>query len=298
MNCVVSGGTGFIGRRIVDRLQRDGHEVAVWTRRPLSETRVGVRAFAWDPLHGEPAAESLEGMDAVIHLAGEPVAQRWNVEVKNRIADSRVAGTRRLAYAMGRAQAKPKVLVSASAIGYYGERGDEVLTESSGPGQGFLADVCRGWEAEADRAAEFGIRVIKMRIGFVLGKDGGALARMAPVFRLMAGGKLGSGRQWMPWVHADDVADMFVYAAENRISGAWNVTSPNPVRNEEFTRELGKAVHRPAIFPVPAIALKLAFGELGQHMLDSTRVIPEAAQQAGYQFRFPELGAALNNLVA
>jgi uncharacterized protein len=277
MKSIVSGGTGFIGRRIVERLRRDGHEVAVWSRR------------------GSNA--SLDGMDAVIHLAGEPVAQRWNAAVKQRILDSRVLGTRRLVEAIGRAAAGPKVLVSASAIGYYGERGDEILTENAGPGEGFLADVCRRWEAEADRAAQFGVRVMRLRIGFVLGKNGGALGKMIPAFKAGVGGKLGSGKQWMPWVHIDDVVEMFARAVESDMSGVWNATAPNPVRNEEFTKELGRVLHRPAFFPVPGLALKIAFGEMGEHMLDSARVVPEAALTAGYRFRFSELGAALRDLL-
>lgn len=291
MKCIISGGTGFIGRRIVKRLEADGHDVFVWSRHASNEI------LLWNPLESEPRQESVDGMDAVVHLAGEPVAQRWNPAVKRRIADSRVLGTRRLVDAIARVAAKPKVLVSASAIGYYGERGDEILTETSGPGRGFLADTCRGWEAEADRAMQFGVRVVKLRIGFVLGKDGGALAQMVPAFKAMVGGKLGSGRQWMPWVHVDDVAELFRHAVETEISGVWNATSPNPARNGDFTRELGNTLHRPAIFPIPGLALRIAFGELGQRMLDSARVIPEAALNAGYRFRFPELGPALRDLL-
>jgi uncharacterized protein (TIGR01777 family) len=297
MKCVISGGTGFIGRRIVDRLLRDGHYVGVWSRKPGKEKRTAVASFSWDPLRGEPPAESLNTMDAVIHLAGETVAQRWNDGVKQRIRDSRVLGTRRLVDTISRVQHKPKVLVCASAIGWYGDRGDEVLTESSTPGSGFLADTCRAWEAEADHAAEFGLRVVKLRIGFVLGTDGGALARMVPAFRAFAGGRLGSGKQWMPWIHVSDVAEMFVHVAENGISGVWNATAPNPVTNADFTREMGKALHRPALFPVPPFALKLAFGEMGQHMLDSARVIPDAALKAGFKFQYPELGPALRDLL-
>ena len=218
MKCIVSGGTGFIGRRIVDRLLRDSHYVGVWSRKPGLETRNGVASHTWDPLLGEPPAESVNAMDAVIHLAGETVAQRWNAEVKRRIRDSRVLGTRRLVDAIGRVKHKPKVLVCASAIGYYGDRGDDELTESAPPGNGFLGGDLPGWEAEADRAAEFGLRVMKLRIGFVLGKEGGALAQMRPIFRAFAGGRLGSGRQWMPWIHIDDVAELFVHAAENGLS--------------------------------------------------------------------------------
>ena len=297
MKCVISGGTGFIGRRIVDRLLRDQHYVGVWSRQPGREKRAAVASFSWDPMHGEPPAESINTMDAVIHLAGEPVAQRWNAEVKRRILDSRVLGTRALVDAISRVRHKPKVFVCASAIGYYGDRGDEVLTESSTPGSGFLAGVCRGWEKEADRAAEFGLRVIKLRIGFVLGRDGGALAQMVPAFRAFAGGRLGSGKQWMPWIHVNDVAEMFVHVVENDIAGVLNAAAPNPVTNAVFTREMGKALHRPALFAIPPFALKLAFGELGQHMLDSSRVIPEAAMKASFPFRYPELAAALRDLL-
>jgi uncharacterized protein len=296
VKCVVSGGTGFIGRRIVERLLRNNHYVGVWSRRPGAEKRTAVASFSWDPLAGEPPDDSVNTMDAVIHLAGESVAQRWNAEVKARIRDSRVLGTRRLVDVIARVPHRPKVLVCASAIGIYGDRGDEALTETSAPGSGFLADVCRAWEAEADRAAQFGLRVVKLRIGFVLGKDGGALAKMMPAFRAGVGGRLGSGKQWMPWVHADDVAELFVHAVEHDISGVWNAASPNPVTNVEFTRQLGCVAHRPTLFPVPPFALKLAFGEFAQHMLDSARVIPEAAVKGGFRFGYPELKGALGNL--
>jgi uncharacterized protein (TIGR01777 family) len=257
-----------------------------------------VASFAWDPLNGEPPLDSLEKMDAVIHLAGEPVAQRWTKAVKARIRDSRVEGTRRLVDAIGRAQHRPKVLVCASAIGFYGDRGDEVLTEDSGVGRGFLAELCQTWENEAGRATIFGLRVVKLRVGFVLGRHGGALARMIPAFRALAGGKLGSGKQWMPWIHLDDVAELFVNAVENDVEGVWNATAPNPVTNAEFTRELARAVGRPALVPVPGLALKLAFGEVGQHMLDSARVVPARALAAGYTFRFPDLEGALRDIVS
>lgn len=298
MKYVISGGTGFIGRRIVKRLLQDGHYVGVWSRKPGREKRTAVQSFSWDPLEGEPPEESLDKMDAVIHLAGEPVAQRWNDDVKRRIRDSRVLGTQRLVDAIGRVQFKPKVLVCASAVGYYGERGDEVLTESAPPGSGFLADVCRDWEAEAGRAEDFGLRVVKLRIGFVLGKDGGALGQMVPAFRAFVGGRLGSGKQWMPWIHIADVMELFLYAVESGFSGVWNATAPNPVTNTDFTRELGRALHRPTMFAVPGFALKIAFGEFGPRMLDSARAVPDAAFKAGYQFRYPELGPALHSLLS
>jgi uncharacterized protein (TIGR01777 family) len=297
MKCVVSGGTGFIGRRVVARLLQNHHYVGVWSRKPGLEKRTAIASFSWDPLQGEPSAESINAMDAVIHLAGENVAQRWSADVKRRIRDSRVLGTRHLVDAIARVKHRPKVLVCTSAIGYYGERGDEILAESSPQGKGFLADICHEWEAEADRAAELGLRVVKLRIGFVLGNDGGALGKILPVFRAGLGGRLGSGKQWMPWIHVDDVAEMFIHAAESDISGVWNTTSPNPVINADFTKQLGHALHRPSLFPVPGFALKLAFGEFGQHMLDSARVIPGAAIASGYRFRYPELGPALADLV-
>jgi uncharacterized protein (TIGR01777 family) len=298
MKCVVSGGTGFIGRRLVSRLLEQQHYVGVWSRKPGLEKRTAVASFTWDPLQGEPPAESLNSMDAVIHLAGEPVAQRWSAEVKKRIHDSRVLGTRNLVNAIAQVKHKPSILVCASAVGYYGDRGEEVLTEASRQGDGFLSDVCRGWEIEADRAAELGLRVVKLRIGIVLGKDGGALAPMLPVFRAGVGGRLGSGTQWMPWIHVDDITELLLHAVESDIRGVWNATSPNPVTNADFTRQLGSALHRPAIFPVPRFALKLAFVEFGASMLDSARVIPAAATASGFHFRYPQLAGALSNLTA
>lgn len=291
MNCIISGGSGFLGRRIRALLQQRGHAVAIWSRQK------GPDSFPWNALGHSPPPESLEGRDAVIHLAGETVAQRWSPDVKFRIRETRTAGTRRLVDAIGRMKIRPRVLVSASAIGYYGTRGDEILTETSVPGQGFLCDVCQEWEAEARRAEAFGMRVVILRIGFVLGTDGGALEQMLPIFRFGLGGNLGTGKQWMPWIHADDVANLFLHAVESEISGVWNATSPNPVINAEFTRELGIALHRPAVFPVPGFALKLAFGEFGRHMLDSARVIPKAALDAGYSFRFEDLSSALAQLL-
>jgi uncharacterized protein (TIGR01777 family) len=297
MKCIVSGGTGFIGRRVVDRLLQNSHYVGVWSRKPGLDRRTAVATHTWDPLEGDPPPESLNGMDCVIHLAGENVAQRWTPEVKRRIRDSRVLGTQRIVDTIGRVRHKPRIFICASAIGIYGDRGDEILTEASVPGTGFLADTCRAWEAEADRASRYGIRVVKIRIGFVLGKAGGALQKMVPAFRAFVGGKLGSGKQWMPWVHLDDIAEIFGHAVENEISGVWNATAPNPVRNSEFTKELAGALGRPALFPVPPLALKLAFGEFAQHMLDSARVIPENLTRAGFQFRHTDVRQALADIL-
>ena len=296
MKCIISGGSGFIGRRLVDSLLKDGHYVSVWSRTPGQETRAAVGSFFWDPMSGEPASESLEDFDAVVHLAGEPVAQRWTPEVKRKIRDSRVQGTQNLVHAISTLKRRPSVLVCASAVGYYGDRGDEILTESSSPGRGFLPEVCMEWEKQADLAQALGMRVVKLRIGVVLGRDGGALAKMAPAFKSFAGGKLGSGRQWMSWIHVDDIVAMLRYAIDRPIAGVLNGTAPAPVSNAKFTEELAAALHRPAVMSVPGFAVKALFGEMAGVMLASQRVVPKAAEAAGFQFQYPEVRAALKNI--
>src|SRR5215831_7644004 len=201
----------------------------------------------------DPPAESLANADAIVNLAGEPVAQRWTAEAKSKIRETRVQGTRRLVEAIGRRERRPAVLVSASAIGIYGSRGDEILDESSSPANDFLAEVCQAWEQEARKAEALGVRVARIRIGVVLGRGGGALEKMLPPFRAFVGGKVGSGKQWMSWVHLDDVTGLICHALENPLSGVFNATAPSPVRNSEFTSELARALNRPALFPVPAL---------------------------------------------
>jgi len=257
-----------------------------------------VQLFVWDAMKGQPPADSLDGVDAVVHLAGEPIAQRWNDEVKQKIRDSRTTGTRHLVQALSTAQRRPAVLVCGSAIGYYGSRGDEVLTESSAPGDGFMADVCVAWEKEADVAESLGIRLVKLRTGVVLGANGGALAKMLPPFKAGMGGKLGHGDQWMSWVHLDDLVGMIQHVLANPVRGAVNGTSPNPVSNADFSKALGHSLSRPAIVPMPAFTLKLMFGEMSELLLASQRVLPKAAETAGYVFRFPVLEQALENIVA
>lgn len=275
MNIAITGGSGFLGRHIATRLREH-------TIRAIS-TRSGIMA------------RDFAGCDAVIHLAGEPVSQRWTARVRERIKTSRVEGTRAVVDAL-RAN-PPKVLISASAIGYYGSRGGEILTESSTSSGDFLGDVSVEWEREAYAARQFGVRVITPRISVVLGRDGGALARMLPPFRLGVGGRIGTGAQWMSWIHIDDLANLIAFALENKVSGPMNASSPNPVTNVQFTRELARALHRPAIFPIPILALKMLFGEMAEVIVASARVLPEAALRAGFQFRFPELGAALDDLL-
>lgn len=297
MTVVITGATGFIGRRLMKVLLDGGHSVRALSRRAGANMRAEVRLFAWDPMKEAPPREALQGADAVVHLAGEPVAQRWTAEAKARIRESRVAGTRRLVEALAALAERPAVFVCASAIGIYGSRGNERLTESSPPGSGFLAEVVKDWEREADAAASLGMRVVKPRIGVVLAAHGGALARMLPPFRLGLGGTLGWGDQWMSWIHLDDLAALIAFALQAPVSGVCNAVAPNPVSNAVFTRTLAAVLRRPAIFPVPPFALRLAFGEMAQVLLDSQRVFPEAARAAGFGFSYPELRPALSNIL-
>jgi uncharacterized protein (TIGR01777 family) len=287
MNITVTGASGFLGRHLVEELKAEAHDVHVLGR------------GRWDTVSGqEPPRESLEHAGAVVHLAGEPVAQRWTAETKKRIRTSRVDGTRHLVNALSTLSRRPKVLVSASAIGFYGDRGDEILTEQSGSGIGFLAQVTEEWESAARIAEALGIRVVLLRFGMVLGKDGGALAKMLPIFRWGLGGKLGSGRQWMSWIHVADVTALIRHALiTDALRGPINATAPNPVTNADFTRTLAGALHRPGIFPVPAFALKLAFGEMASVILASQRVLPTAAEAAGFHFQYPILAGALADCV-
>jgi uncharacterized protein (TIGR01777 family) len=249
-------------------------------------------------MSGEPPEAVLKDADAVIHLAGEPVAQRWTPEAKRRIRASRVDGTEHLVRAMSKLAKPPAVLVSTSAIDYYGERGDEELTESSGPGSGFLADVCAGWEQAATGAEALGVRVVRLRFGLVLGM-GGAMALMLTPFKMGLGGRLGDGAQWMAWIHVDDVVGLICSAIDQEsLGGAVNATAPNPVRNTQFTQTLARVLRRPAFFSVPVWAMKLMFGEMSQVMLASHRVLPRSAERAGFKFAFPDLGPALRNLLA
>lgn len=293
---VVTGATGFIGRHLCALLRAPN----VLTRSPETVPSEFDRSgcFRWIPDREVPPTEALSGCDTVFHLAGEPVATgRWTKTKKARIVDSRVKGTSNLIKGLRAMQTPPSVLVAASAVGYYGSSPEDELTEESAPGSGFLADVCTQWEAAAAAAREFGVRVVTIRIGLVLGKGGGAMARLLPVFKLGLGGNLGNGRQWVPWIHVEDLARLFVFAAEkDTVRGPVNGCAPNPVRNREFTRSLGRAVGRPTLFPAPAFALRLGLGEFAQVLLASQRVLPIAAQAAGFEFRHPTINSALANL--
>ena len=296
MRIAITGASGFVGRRLLHALA--GHSLIVSSRNPKTVLPPGVGLSVWDPEAGLPVAEALASAEVVVHLAGEPVAQRWTAPVKRRIRDSRIDGTRRLVQALSRLERPPAALVCASAIGYYGSRGDEVLSEASGPGTGFLPEVCVAWEHEADGVIAFGMRVAKIRIGIVLDPGGGALARMLPPFRAGVGGPLGSGRQWMSWIHIEDLVALIVHAIEHPVRGAVNATAPAPATNADFSRALGRVLHRPAVLPAPGFALKLVFGEMAEVLLASQRVIPFAAEASGFRFAHPQLEPALQDLLA
>jgi uncharacterized protein len=298
VNITVTGASGLIGRRLLKNFRAANHGLTVLSRHTGTNLPPGVALSAWDPMQGPAPEAGLRNADVVVHLAGEPVAQRWNQTVKERIRESRVQGTRNLVAGLAALTGRPKALVCASAVGYYGSRGNETLLESSAAGTGFLPEVCVAWEREAQAAEALGIRVVRIRIGIVLDARGGALRQMLPPFRMGVGGKLGDGSQWMSWIHLADLASLFEFAVENPVSGAFNGVAPNPVSNAEFTRELGKAVHRPAIFPVPGFALKVIFGEMSEVLLGSQLALPAAAQSAGFRFGFPDLPAALSNVLS
>jgi uncharacterized protein (TIGR01777 family) len=299
MKALVTGATGFVGPRLLRLLDSP----VVLSRNPdRARTALGPLAgtvYRWDPLHGPPPAEAFEGIDVVLHLAGESVAEgRWTAAQKARIRDSRVVGTRHLVQGIAQAPVKPRAFVSASAVGYYGDRGEQELTEAAAPANDFLADVCVEWEREALAAERHGVRVVAARTGIVLGAGGGALAKMLTPFKLGAGGPLGNGRQWMPWIHVADLARLYLHAAETEsIRGAMNAVAPHPVRNSEFTKALARQLHRPAFMPAPYLGLRLVFGEFAKVLFASQRVIPRVALDTGFVFQYPEIAAALREIL-
>jgi uncharacterized protein (TIGR01777 family) len=295
MRISVTGSSGLIGSALVPFLTAQGHEVGRVVR---STTAAG--AWRWDPGAGHVDAGAVNGKDAVVHLAGETIAAgRWSAARKARIRDSRVRGTRVVAEAVARADPRPKALLCASAMGFYGDRGDERLTEASAPGRGFLSEVSREWEEACAPARDQGVRVVNLRFGIVLSPAGGALAKMLLPFRLGAGGVVGSGKQWWSWVALDDAVGAIQHALVTAgLSGPVNVAAPKPVTNAEFTRTLGRVLARPTLFPVPVFAARLAFGEMADALLlASARIVPERLQQTGYGFRHPELEGALRHLL-
>ena len=297
MKVLISGASGLVGRALSQRLEHDGHSVSALVR---NESSLPEGAVYWDPSRDILAGEHLEGFDAIVHLAGEPIASgRWTPERKARIRDSRVEGTRLLASRLAGCAAPPKVLVSASAIGYYGDRGDEALAEDSAPGEGFLADVCRAWEAATEPAVSAGIRVVNLRVGLVLAATGGALAKMLPPFKLGLGGTLGGGKPWMSWIHLDDLVGAILHAVETEsLAGPVNGVAPAAVTNRTFTKTLGSVLGRPTILPAPTPVLRIALGEMADELLlSSTRVTPQQLVDSGYAFTHAELGDALRDLL-
>lgn len=297
MKILVTGSSGLIGSALVSFLTREGHQV---TRLVRSKPASGAAEIYWDPSAGRLDPASLVGFDAVVHLAGESVAAgRWTAERKARIRDSRVQGTLLLSKALAGLAKRPAVLACASAVGYYGNRGEEILKESSSSGSGFLAEVCRDWEDASEAAARSGIRVAKLRIGLVLSSKGGALAKMVPAFRLGAGGRMGNGKQYMSWIAIDDLVGIIVHTLRTGgLAGPANAVAPNPVTNAEFTQALGKVLRRPTLFPMPAFAVRLAFGEMADELLlASARVEPAKLLATGYRFRFAQLEPALQHVL-
>ncbi len=303
MRILVSGSTGFLGTAAIEALEREGHAIARLVRPGTSRGKAAGGAgqtVAWDPVAGTFDAAAAEGADALVHLAGASIAGgRWNASRKNLLRTSRVEATRHLMGALGKLQRPPRVIVGASAIGYYGSRGDETLTEASAPGNDFLAAVCQEWERETARGAEFGARVTSLRFGIILAAHSGALPKMLTPFKLGVGGRLGTGRQWMSWVTLEETVRVVQFVLENAsLSGPVNVVAPNPVRNSEFTRVLAKTLRRPALFPAPAFALRLALGEMADGLLlSSQKVIPANLSNAGYQFQQPELANAMGKVL-
>ncbi len=304
LRILITGVTGLVGTRLAAALLMSRCEIVALSRNPVrAQEKIAAlsRTWLWSPSEPIPK-EAIQGVDAVVHLAGESVSGRWTEERKRAIRSSRIDGTRRIVEAIASQPEgqRPYTLISASAIGYYGDTGERDVVESDPPAQGdFLADVCIGWEREALRAEDLGVRVVTPRLGLVMAKEGGALEQMLPIFKLGLGGKLGSGKQWWPWIHLDDVVGIIQHAIGNgELHGALNATSPAPVRQAEFADVLARILGRRAFIPTPSFAIKTALGEFGSEILGSRKILPQRTLASGYEFRFPELGAALRDLLS
>lgn len=299
MRVTISGATGLIGPAVIERLRARGAEVTVLSRDPdRAQRRLGLPAVGWDPMREPAPAQALSGRDAVVHLAGEEVAQRWSEDAKSAIRDSRVLGTRNLVAGMRDADAAPRALISSSAIGIYGARHEEPLDEDAPHGYGFLAETCEAWEREAQAASQLGVRVVCMRTGVVLDARGGALAKMLPPFKMGVGGPVAGGRQYVSWIHLHDLAGLFLAAIESEAwTGPVNATAPEPVTNRELSRALGRALRRPSLLPVPGAALRLLYGEMSEIVTTGQRVLPAKALVLGFQFEHPQLEEALRSVL-
>ena len=302
MRIAITGATGLIGKSLCPRLQKEGKELVLFARntRSAQSSFPGARVLEWDAVAGPPPVGSLDGVDAVVHLLGEGIADgHWSSSRKQAIRESRIEGTRNLVEGLRHSSGPPGLLVSGSAIGFYGSRGDEELDESSERGGGFLGDVCQAWEGQARAAEALGTRTVLLRTGIVLSPRGGALAKMLPPFRMFVGGALGSGKQWMSWIHIDDEVGLIRHILNSdELQGAVNATAPGPVTNSRFSKTLGRVLGRPSIFSVPGLALKLLMGEMAQELLlNGQKVLPRRALASGYSFKFPELEDALRDLL-
>lgn len=296
MRILVTGATGFIGTRLCERLRQRGDTIVVLSRDAISarqQVPFLEKAYTWNPLMETTPLEAFNEVDGIIHLLGEPIVGRWTAAKKGLIFDSRVEGTRNLVRAIAELDARPKVLISSSAVGYYGDRGEERLSEESPAGKGFASEVCQAWEHEALRAELLGVRSVRLRTGLVLAKTGGPLREMLTPFRLGMGGSLGSGRQWWSWIHREDLVGLILCLLDSDYHGAINGTAPWPVRQKEFARILARVLHRPAFVPAPAFALRAFLGEFCSELLASQQVLPDIAQRIGYSFQHPNLNACL-----
>ncbi len=305
MKIAITGATGFVGSRLVQKLNAENHQIVVLTRNLAKAQRVfpsltfrNLEFVTYTPKESGKWQESISGCDAVINLAGEPIAERWTAQQKREILESRQLGTRKIVEAIAKAAVKPKVLVSGSAIGYYGTSETAVFEETSPSGSDFLAEVCQNWEAEAEKVKEFGVRLAILRLGIVLADGGGALAKMIGPFQMFAGGPIGTGRQWFSWIHRDDLVDLIVEVVTNdQMSGVYNATAPNPVKMKQFCQTLGEVMNRPSWLPVPEFALELLLGDGAIVVLEGQQVLPKRAQALGFQFQYPELKPALAEII-
>jgi uncharacterized protein len=298
---VITGATGLIGREICRRLHEIGDNITVFTRNVNKGKTIlpYLNNFVeWDYNKPEKWRKELESKDTIIHLAGANLFdKRWDASYKRKIIDSRITSTKNLIDSIGLLDSKPKLFISSSAVGYYGNKGDEELTEESMPGTDFLSSVCEAWESESKEVEKFGVRRVSIRMGIVLSTTEGALKKMLLPFKLFAGGSLGNGNQWFPWIHIDDIINMYIFAMDNEIKGAINGTAPNPVRMKEFANTLGTVLHRPSFFSVPGFVLKIAVGEGAEPILSSLRVIPQKLIKSSYKFKYENLGTALTSLL-